>query len=130
MNQCDFLGRITKDIEVKTVGAKDTAVANFTLAVNRKYKKEGEPDADFLNFVALGKTAEVMGQYCEKGSQIAVNSRVQTRNWKNKEGQTVYVTEFIVNEFDFVGSKNSASTGKPASKEKSADYDLEEEIPF
>lgn len=130
MNNCNFLGRITKDIEVKTVGAKDTSVANFTLAVNRKFKKEGEPDADFLNFVAIGKTAEIMGQYCEKGNQIAVTSRVQTRNWKDKEGKTVYVTEFVVDSFDFVGSKNSNSAEKPATKEKADDFNLDEDIPF
>lgn len=130
MNKCSFLGRITKDIEVKTVGAKDTSIANFTLAVNRKFKKDGEPDADFLNFIAIGKPAEIMGQYCEKGSQIAVTSRVQTRNWDDKEGVKHYVTEFIVEEFDFVGSKNSNSTAKPNKKEEVSDFNLDEEIPF
>lgn len=130
MNNCNFLGRITKDIEVKTVGAKDTSVVNFTLAVNRKFKKEGEPDADFLNFVAIGKTAEIMGQYCEKGNQIAVTSRVQTRNWKDKDGKTVYATEFVVDSFDFVGSKNSNSAEKPSSKEKTDDFNLDDDIPF
>jgi single-strand DNA-binding protein len=103
MNVCTFLGRLTKDVEVKTVG--ETEIANFTLAVDRKFKKEGQPTADFLNFVAFGKTAEVISEHCKKGSQIAVVSRVQTRTWDDKDGNKRYITEFLVESFSFAGSK-------------------------
>jgi len=92
MNKAMFLGRFTKDVELKYVGADNTAIANFTLAVDRKVKKEGQPTADFLNFVAFSKTAETLAKYCTKGSMIAVVSRVQTRNWDDTEGKKHYTT--------------------------------------
>jgi single-strand DNA-binding protein len=118
MNKCVFLGRLTKDVELKNVGAENTAIANFTLAVNRKFKKDGQPTADFLNFVAIGKTAEVLAQYCEKGSQIAVSSRVQTRTWEDKDNNKHYTTEFVVEEFDFAGGKTNSGGSKPTSSDE------------
>lgn len=116
MNKCQFLGRLTKDVEVKYVGGDNTPIANFTLAVDRRFKKEGQPTADFLNFVTIGKLAEVIGKYCEKGSQIAVSSRVQTRSWEDKEGTKHYTTEFVVEEFSFAGGKSSGGN-KPTTSE-------------
>lgn len=117
MNKCNFLGRFTKDVEVKYVGGENTAVANFTLAVDRKFKKEGQPTADFLNFVALGKPAETIGKYCAKGSMIAVTSRVQTRNWDDKEGNKHYTTEFVVEEFSFAGGNKANGENKATSSD-------------
>jgi single-strand DNA-binding protein len=109
MNKCIFLGRLTKDAESKVVN-NDTTITNFTLAVNRKFKQENQPTADFLNFVSFGKTAEVIAKYCKKGSQIAVISRVQTRSWEDNEGKKHYVTEFVVEEFDFAEGKKTEET--------------------
>lgn len=117
MNVCTFLGRLTKDVEIKTVG--ETEIANFTLAVDRRFKKEGQPTADFLNFVAFGKTAEVISKYCEKGSQIAVVARVQTRTWDDKDGNKRYITEFVVDGFSFAGGKPNNN------KETSSDQDFD-----
>lgn len=122
MNKCDFVGRFTKDPELKYMPNGETAVVNFTLAVDRKFKKEGQPTADFLNFVAFGKPAEILTKYCQKGSQLAVTSRVQTRNYENTEGKKQYVTEFVVEEFTFIGGKTSSNGGN---KETSSDDDFE-----
>lgn len=123
MNKCMFLGRITKDLEVRHVGADDTSILNFTLAVNRKFKRDGQPDADFFNMVAIGKVAEIIAQYCEKGSQIAVVSRSQTRNWEDKEGNKRNTTEFVVEEFSFASGSKSSGGNKPTSSDED-DFEL------
>lgn len=112
MNKCIFLGRLTRDVELK-YAPSGTAIANFTLAVNRKYKKENQPTADFLPHVVIGKLAEVVSNYLVKGSQIAVVSRVQTRNYEAADGTKRYVTEFVLEEFSFAGSKPNSDSGTP-----------------
>ncbi len=112
MNKCVFLGRLTKDIELKYTSS-GTAIANFTLAVDRKYKKEDQPTADFLPHVVIGKLAEVVAKYLVKGSQIAVVSRVQTRNYEAADGTKRYVTEFVLEEFSFAGSKSNGNSDTP-----------------
>lgn len=116
MNKCIFLGRLTSDPELK-YAPSGTPIANFTLAVNRKFQKEDQPSADFLPHVVIGKLAEVINKYCQKGSQVAVSSRVQTRNWEDKDGKKHYVTEFVVEDFSFAGSKNTNSNNKPTSSD-------------
>ena len=123
MNKCIFLGRLTKDVEVKYISNGDTAIANFTLAVDRKFKKDGQPTADFLSFVAIGKVAEIIGKYCGKGSMIAVTSRVQTRTWEDKEGSKHYTTEFVVEEFSFAGG-NKTDNKSNASDDDDDDFKL------
>jgi single-strand DNA-binding protein len=108
MNKCIFIGRLTKDPEI-SYSTNQTAIAKFTLAVNRKFKQEGQPTADFLNFVAFGKTAEFIGKYFEKGSGMGVTSRVQNRNWDDQEGKKHYATDFVVEEVDFAGSKGNSN---------------------
>ena len=121
MNKCMFLGRFTKDLEIKHVGNEDLAILNFTLAIDRKFKKDGQPTADFLNFVAMGKPAEVLTKYCEKGSMIAVSTRVQTRNWDDKDGNKHYTTEFVVEEFSFAGGSNGSKSNESKREETSSD---------
>ena len=119
MNNCNHLGRFTKDPELKYVGTENTALINFTLAVDRKFKKEGQPTADFLNYVALGKPAEILAKYCTKGSMIAVTSRVQTRNWDDKDGNKHYTTEFVVEQFSFAGgNKNGEKTASSENEDE------------
>lgn len=102
MNSIALLGRLTKDVEVKFNAVSNTAIAKFTLAVDRKFKKEGQPTADFLNCVAFGKTGENISKFFKKGSKIALIGSVQTGSYDNKEGKKVYTFDINVNEFEFV----------------------------
>lgn len=107
VNNVTLLGRITRDPEVKAVG-NGSAVCNFSLAVNRNFKnQQGEYEADFINVVAFGNTAQRMQQYVAKGNLLAVTGRIQTRNYENNMGQRVYVTEVVANNVSFVESRNS-----------------------
>lgn len=115
MNSVALLGRMTKDLDLKTGGAKNTSFGRFNLAVNRNYKNaDGKYDADFINCLAFGKTAEIIAKYFKKGSQIAVIGHIQTGNYTNKDGQKVYTTEVVVDGFDFVGSSSTNNGGEPA----------------
>ena len=106
LNKVMLLGRLVKDPEMKCT-ANNTMVASFSLAVGRSYKKEGQPDADFINIVAWGKTAEFVGKYFVKGQQVAICGRLQTRNYDDKEGRKVYVTEVVAEEVHFADSKKA-----------------------
>ena len=106
LNKVMLLGRLVKDPEIKST-ANNTMVASFSLAVGRSYKKEGQPDADFINIVAWGKTAEFVGKYFVKGQQVAICGRLQTRNYDDKEGRKVYVTEVVAEEVHFADSKKA-----------------------
>lgn len=109
MNTVNLIGRLTKDPDIRyTQGQKTMAIARFSLAVNRKYKVSGQPDADFINCTAFGKTAELIEKYIYKGNQLAVVGHIQTSNYTNKEGQKVYQTDVIVDSIDFIGSKSDS----------------------
>ena len=112
MNNFNCIGRITKDLEIKT-SQGGTTVLNNTVAINRPFKNKqtGEREADFINFVAFGKTAEIIAQYHQKGSLIGLTGRMQSRSYENSNSQKVYVTELVVNEMHFTGS-NNASDGQ------------------
>ena len=112
MNNFNCIGRITKDLEVKT-SQGGTTVLNNTVAINRPFKNKqtGEREADFINFVAFGKTAEIIAQYHQKGSLIGLSGRMQSRSYQNSNDQKVFVTELVVNEMHFTGS-NNASDGQ------------------
>lgn len=112
MNKVILIGRCVADPEVRySQGATPTAVARYRLAVDRKFNKE-QQSADFIQCVALGKGGEFAEKYLRKGTKIAVTGRIQTGSYKNKDGQTVYTTEVMVEEHEFVESK--ASGGAPA----------------
>ena len=104
MNKVVLIGRLTKDVEVRYT-QNNTMVASFTLAVNRRFAKEGEQQADFINIVAWSKTAEFCSKYFTKGQQIGLVGRVQTRNWEDEKGQKHYVTEVVAEEVYFAGDK-------------------------
>ena len=112
MNNFNCIGRIVKDLEVKT-SQGGTTVLNNTVAINRPFKNKqtGEREADFINFVAFGKTAEIIAQYHQKGSLIGLSWRMQSRSYENANSQKVFVTELVVNEMHFTGS-NNASDGQ------------------
>ncbi|SJZ95875.1 single-strand DNA-binding protein [Pilibacter termitis] len=107
INNVVLAGRLTKDAELRYTGS-GRAVATFTLAVNRQFTNaQGQREADFINVVAWGKTAETISQYTRKGSLIGVTGRIQTRNYENQQGQRVYVTEVVADNFTFLESRGS-----------------------
>lgn len=105
MNTVVLIGRTTRDIELRRTG-NGTAVASFTLAVNRDFKTQDGQEADFIQCVAWKKTAELLEQYVHKGDRIAVNGSIRTRNYEDSHGRTVYVTEVLVNHVEFLETKN------------------------
>lgn len=110
MNKVIMMGRLTRDPEIRwSQGANSTAIARFSLAVDRKWKREGEPDADFFNCIAFNKIAEVVEKCLRKGTKILISGRIQNDNYTNKEGQKVYAVQVIVDELEFAESKNAAS---------------------
>ena len=111
MNKVQLVGRLTRDPEIRySQGENATATARFSVAVNRRFKNaEGNYDADFINCVAVGKSAEFVEKYFKKGMAIGLTGRIQTGNYTNKDGQKVYTTDVIVEETEFVESKGASS---------------------
>lgn len=109
MNKTILMGRLTRDPEVRyTQGDNASAVARFSLAVDRRFKKDGEQTADFINCVAFGKTGEFIEKYGHKGTKFVVEGRIQTGSYTNKDGQKVYTTDVVVEQVEFAESKASA----------------------
>ncbi|MBP1971615.1 single-strand DNA-binding protein [Virgibacillus natechei] len=116
INSVNIVGRITKDIQLR-YSEKGTAVANFTVACNRPFKNsQGEREADFINVVQFQKGAELTAQYMSKGSQVGVSGRIQTRNYENKEGQRVFITEVVADQVAFLESKNKQENSQNQEK--------------
>lgn len=113
MNKVILKGRLARDIELRTT-TTGKAVGTFSLAVDRRMKQEGQPDADFIPCVAWGKTAEVMAQYLAKGRETLVEGRMQVRNYDDNNGNKRYVTEVIVESFEFCGARPQGSAQEPA----------------
>lgn len=106
MNKVILMGRLTRDPEVRySQGERATAVARYTLAVNRTFKREGDQDADFINCVVFGRSAEFAERYFRQGIKIAVTGRIQTGSYTNRDGVKVYTTEVVVEEQEFAESK-------------------------
>ena len=135
MNNFNCIGRIVKDLEVKT-SQGGTTVLNNTVAINRPFKNKqtGEREADFINFVAFGKTAEIIAQYHQKGSLIGLTGRMQSRSYENSNSQKVFVTELVVNEMHFTGSNNASdgqqSQARPNTTNQQQRPSAPEENPF
>lgn len=130
MNKVIIIGRLTREPEVRhTQSNEPMAIARYTLAVDRKYKKEGEQTADFINCVAFGKAAEFAEKYLKQGTKIAIEGRIQTGSYTNKDGQKVYTTDVVVEAQEFAESKNSkpATSGDEFMK---VDEDDMEGLPF
>nr|DAW53956.1 MAG TPA: Single strand binding protein [Caudoviricetes sp.] len=118
MNKVILMGRLTRDPEIRVSVATNITTAKFTLAVDRKYKKEGEQQtADFISCAAFGKTAESIERYLHQGTKIVVAGRIQTGSYTNKDGNKVYTTDIVVEEYEFAESKNAngGSPSQPAS---------------
>lgn len=143
MNKVILMGRLTRDPDVRYgQGEKSTCVARYTLAVDRKFKKDGDASADFINCIAFGKNGEFAEKYLRQGTKIAVVGRIQTGSYTNKEGQKIYTTDVVVEEHEFAESKKAAGENSGNTRNQSnafpTDKDgfmnipdgIDEEIPF
>lgn len=109
MNKTQLIGNLVSDVEFKQ-SASGTGVARLRLAVRRNFKnQQNEYDSDFINCVAFGKTAEMLNQYFKKGSKIAVDGRIQTGSYENKQGQRVYTTDIVIENFYFIESRQASN---------------------
>ena len=112
MNRVILMGRLTRDPDVRyTAGENQTCVARYTLAVDRRFKREGEQSADFISCVVFGKGAEFADKYLRQGTKIAITGRIQTGNYTGKDGQKVYTTDVVVEEQEFAESKAASGSG-------------------
>lgn len=111
MNKVILMGRLTRDPEVRySTGENSTCVARYTLAVDRRFKRDNEPSADFISCVAFGKNGEFAEKYLRQGTKIAITGRIQTGSYTNREGQKVYTTDIVVEEQEFAESKSSSGS--------------------
>lgn len=133
MNLVILMGRLTRDPEVSS-SASGTTFARYSIAVDRKFKREGEADADFFNCTSFGKQAEFVEKYLKKGTKIVVSGEIQNNNYTNKEGQKVYDVRIMVHDVEFAESKNSDSKTETKSNDVtdflSIPDGLVEELPF
>ena len=143
MNKVILVGRLTRDPEVRhSQGDNSTAVARYTLAVDRKFKRDNEPTADFIPCVVFGRLGEFAEKYFHQGIRISVSGRIQTGSYTNKDGVRVYTTEVIVEEQEFAESRAESEANRsgqqPTKPEETVDENgfmnipegLEEELPF
>ncbi len=150
MNKVILMGRLTRDPEVRySQGESAMAIARFSLAVDRRFKRQGEADADFINCVSFGKTAEFAERYLKQGTKVVACGRIQTGSYTNKEGQRVYTTDVVVEEVEFAESKAASErnsgmefgggfqpTSRPAPSQAAGDGfmdipdGIDEELPF
>jgi single-strand DNA-binding protein len=112
MNTVNLIGRLTKDPELRYTQS-GTAVCSFTFAVNRQFKSEGQPEADFINCVVWRKPAENVANFLKKGSLAGVDGRIQTRNYEGQDGKRVYVTEVVAENVQFLDPKGAGAGTKP-----------------
>ena len=138
MNKVILMGRLTKDPEVRYTQTNNTLVASFSLAVNRRFAKQGEErQADFINIVAWSKTGEFCSKYFKKGQQVGVIGRIQTRTWDDENNVKHYITEVVAEEAYFADSKresdgsNFANTfGNTVSENSEFSVSADDELPF
>ena len=141
MNNVVLMGRLTRDPDVTyTAGDTPLAIARYTLAVDRRFKRDGEPTADFIRCVAFGKGGEFAERYFRQGTKIAIAGRIQTGSYKNKNGDTVYTTDVVVESQEFAESKKNGG-GDGSSQEAAGGVPdeegfmtipegIDEELPF
>lgn len=143
MNKVILMGRLTRDPEVRYgAGENSTAVARYTIAVDRRSKRDGEQNADFIGCVAFGRNAEFAEKYLRQGTKIVLTGRIQTGSYTNRDGKKVYTTDIVVEEQEFAESKAAAGNNgqnnysRPASNPTDADEfmnipdGIDDELPF
>jgi len=125
MNKVILMGRLTRDPEVRYTQTSNTLVASFSLAVNRRFVRQGEErQADFINIVAWGKQGEFCSKYFKKGQQVGIIGRIQTRTWDDDKGQRHYVTEVVAEEAYFADSKRDGAGDGSSSFENTFGADM------
>ena len=130
MNQTCLIGRLTKDAELKYTPANQ-AVAQFTLAVNRTFKNaNGERESDFINCVIWRQSAENFAKFAKKGALIGITGRIQTRNYENAQGQRVYITEVIAENFQMLESRNQQHGQQQAQPQQATQQQAKQPDPF
>lgn len=137
MNKVILMGRLTRDPDVRyTSGDKPMALARYTLAVDRRFKREGEATADFIGCVAFGRSAEFAEKYLRQGMRIVVAGRIQTGSYTNKDGVKVYTTDVVVEDQEFAESKKDTTSNNKAPVTTDSDgfmnipEGIDEELPF
>ena len=121
MNKVVLVGRLTRNPEVRySQGEKPTAVARYTLAVERRFKRDGEPTADFIPCVVFGRSAEFAEKYFRQGMRVAISGNIQTGSYTNKDGVKVYTTEVYVEEQEFAESRSEHSSGSAPAQSQNA----------
>lgn len=126
MNKVFLIGRLTKDPELRYTGS-NIAVATFSIAINRPFTNQaGEKDVDYINIVVWRKQAENVKNYLIQGSQVAIDGRIQTRNYEDETGKKRYITEVVADSVQFLGSKNKTESN-PSSTKEPTPYDFAEE---
>lgn len=134
MNKVELVGRLTRDPEVRYT--ENSSIASINVACDRRFKQDNQPTADFISCKAFGKTAEFIEKYFNKGMKIGLTGHIQTGSYKNSEGNMVYTTDVIIEEVEFVESKNSGSSNSNTSnKGNNAGFmdmpdGIDEELPF
>ncbi len=135
MNKVILMGRLTRDPEVRySAGNNSMAIARYTLAVDRRMKKEGEASADFINCVAFGKSGEFAEKYFQQGMKVIITGRIQTGSYTNKDEQKVYTTDVIVEDQEFTESKRGSRTDRNREQREGGFMNITEgednEVPF
>lgn len=140
MNKVILMGRLTRDAEIRySQGENSMAIARFSLAVDRRFRKDGEQGADFINCIAFGKTAEFYEKFGRKGTKFVIEGRIQTGSYTNKDGQRVYTTDVVVENTEFAESKSNNQSGNSSQNNSVPSSDdgfmnipdgIDEELPF
>ena len=132
MNKAIMMGRLVRDPEIRYTNGGKT-IGKFSLAVDRKFKQEGQPTADFFNCVTFGKQAEFVEKYLHKGTKILIAGQVQNNNYTDKDGKAVYSTQILIEEIDFAESKQSQQQGSGNTSDQgwmNVPEGVSEELPF
>lgn len=137
MNCIVLMGRLTREPEIRYSQGTNNAVAKYSLAVDRRFKREGEPDADFFNIVSFGKQGEFVEKYLHKGTKVVLRGELRNNNYTNKDGQMVYSTNIVTDSVEFAESKGSGNTlqSEPHPQPKNdgfmnMTFSDQEELPF
>lgn len=130
MNNCSFIGRITKDVEITTTST-GINVARFSIAVNRKFPNaDGVYEADFFNIVAWRKLGENIAKYCKKGSKVFISGELQNRSYDDKNDEKRHITEIIANDCEFLDPKGEQKQEETPKKKELEEIDSDENLPF
>jgi single-strand DNA-binding protein len=129
MNKVILTARMTKDVEIRfTNAAEPVAIGKFSIAVNRRFKKEGKPDVDFINCVIFGKSAENLEKFTSKGDMVSVSGRMEVSSWDDQNGNKRYATDVVVEEFTLVERKGNAKPKTTMDAKAEGFYPIDEDV--